>query len=190
MCVTNANAPGGPDESDLVNQPSDMSFVITQMLRADTKRRGILSRLLNTRAVAVAGQSDGGSTALAAAYNEHYVDHRIDAAVILSGARIPGVGGYTFPPPSPPLLAAQGTADTVNAPASTYRYFALAPQPKFLLSLFGAHHLGPYTFVQPQLGIVERTTTAFLDRYLKHAASAASRMQHAGNVAHLATLSR
>jgi hypothetical protein len=25
----NANAPGGPNESDLVNQPRDMSFVIT-----------------------------------------------------------------------------------------------------------------------------------------------------------------
>jgi dienelactone hydrolase len=188
--LTNADAPGGPDESDIVNQPADISFVISQMLRADTRRHGLLSRLLNPRAVAVAGQSDGGSTALAAAYNEHFVDHRIDAAVILSGARIPGVGGYTFPPPSPPLLAVQGTADTVNALASTYHYFALAPQPKFLLSLLGAHHLGPYTYAQPQLGIVEGTTTAFLDRYLKHASGAASRMQRAGNVPQVATLSR
>ena len=54
---------------------------------------GILSHLLNRHAIAVTGQSDGGSTALAAAYNEHYVDHRIDAAIILSGAIIPGIGG-------------------------------------------------------------------------------------------------
>jgi dienelactone hydrolase len=186
--LSNADAPGGPDESDLVNQPTDMSFVITQMLRGDARRRGILSHLLNPHAVAVTGQSDGGSTGLAAAYDEHYVDHRIDAAMILSGAMIPGIGGYTFPPPSPPLLAVQGTGDTVNAPASTYHYFALAPEPKFLLSLFGAPHLGPYTDEQPQLGIVERTTTAFLDRYLKHETGALLRMQRAGNVPNLASL--
>jgi rhodanese-related sulfurtransferase/dienelactone hydrolase len=186
--LTNAAAPGGPHESDLVNQPTDMSFVISQMLRGDARPQGILSHLLNPRAVAVTGQSDGGSAALAAAYNAHYVDHRIDAAMILSGAMIPGVGGYTFPSPSPPLLAAQGTGDTVNAPASTYHFFALAPRPKFLLSLLGAPHLGPYTDEQPQLGLVERTTTAFLDRYLKHKPGAASRMQRAGNVPHLARL--
>ena len=188
--LSNAAAPGGPDQSDLVNQPTDMSFVISQMLRGDARRRGILSHLINPRAIAVTGQSDGGSTALAAAYNEHYVDHRIDAAVILSGAMIPGITGYTFPPPSPPLLAVQGTGDTVNAPASTYHYFALAPEPKFLLSLLGAPHLGPYTDEQPQLGIVERTTTAFLDRYLKQDTGALLRMQRAGNVPHLASLSR
>lgn len=187
--LSNAAAPGGPDESDLVNQPTDTSFVITQMLRGDARRRGILSHLLNRHAIAVTGQSDGGSTALAAAYNEHYVDHRIDAAIILSGAIIPGIGGYKFPPPSPPLLAVQGTGDTVNAPASTYHYFALAPEPKFLLSLFGAPHLGPYTDEQPQLGIVERTTTAFLDRYLNHETGALLRMQRAGNVPHVASLS-
>ncbi len=187
--LTNAAAPGGPNEADLVNQPADMSLVITEMLRGAARRRGILSHLVDRRAVGVSGQSDGGSTALAVAYNQHYVDHRIRAAMILSGARITGVSGYTFPPPSPPLLAVQGTGDTVNAPASTYEFFALAHQPKFLLSLLGAPHLGPYTDEQPQLGIVERTTTAFLDRYLKRRAGATLRMQRAGNVAHLARLS-
>jgi fermentation-respiration switch protein FrsA (DUF1100 family) len=110
--------------------------------------------------------------------------------MILSGAMIPGVGGYTFPPPSPPLLAVQGTADAVNAPASTYHFFGLARQPKYLLSLLGASHLGPYTNQQPQLGIVERVTTAFLGRYLKHQAGAATRMRAAGNVPRRAALSR
>jgi hypothetical protein len=35
------------------------------------------------------------------------------------------------------------------------------------LWLLGASHLPPYTDEQPQLGIVERLTTAFLDHYLK-----------------------
>ncbi|MGZ6617564.1 MAG: alpha/beta hydrolase family protein, partial [Solirubrobacteraceae bacterium] len=135
--LTNANAPGGPNESDLINQPRDMSFVISRMLAASAGS-GVLSGLVNQRQVAVAGQSDGGSTALATAYNRNFFDRRVRGAMILSGARIPGVDGYDFPAPAPPLLAAQGTADTTNAPASTYHYFRLAPHPKFLLSLLGA----------------------------------------------------
>lgn len=188
--LTNPSTPGGPRESDLINQPADMSFLITRLLAANSAHHGILAGLIDRHEIAVSGQSDGGSTALAAAYDQHFADHRIGAAMILSGAMIPGLGGYDFPPPSPPLLAVQGTADDVNAPASTYHYFGLAPQPKFLLSLLGAPHLGPYTNQQAQLGIVERVTVAFLDRYLKREAGAASRMTKAANVPRLATLSR
>jgi dienelactone hydrolase len=186
--LTRPAAPGGPNESDLVNQPSDMSFVITRVLAGSARSHGLLSGLISSREVAVSGQSDGGSTALATAYNTHYFDRRVRAAMILSGAFISGVDGYDFPQPSPPLLAVQGTADTVNAPSSTYRYFALARHPKFLLSLFGAPHLGPYTDEQPQLGIVERVTIAFLDRYLEHQPWARARMRKDGNVPHLASL--
>ncbi len=186
--LTNAAAPGGPDESDLVNQPTDMSFVITRILGGDARPHGILAGLVDPREIAVTGQSDGGSTALAVAYNQHYVDRRIRAAMILSGAMIPGVRDYDFPAPSPPLLAVQGTADTMNLPSSTHRFFTRAPQPKFLLSLLGAPHLGPYTDEWPQLGIVERTTLAFLDRYLKDEPGAAARMERVGNVPRLATL--
>jgi predicted dienelactone hydrolase len=187
--LTNAAAPGGPNESDLVNQPTDMSFVMTRMLAGNARSHGILSGLITPREVAVTGQSDGGSTALAASYNIHYFDRRVRAAIILSGARIPGVDGYDFPEPSPALLAIQGTGDTVNAPSSTDRYFALARQPKFLLSLLGAPHLGPYTNEQPQLGIVERVTIAFLDRYLKRQPGAGPQMWKDGNVPNLASLS-
>jgi predicted dienelactone hydrolase len=187
--LTNSRAPGGPDESDLVNQPTDVSYVITRILRRDATGHGILARLIDRREIAVAGQSDGGSTALAAAYNDHFRDRRIRAAVILSGARIPGLGGYDFRAGEPPLLAVQGTADTSNAPSSTYRYFGLASPPKFLLRLWGAPHLGPYTDEQPYIGIVERVSIAFLNAYLGHRAGARRRMWGVGNVRNIATLS-
>jgi predicted dienelactone hydrolase len=184
----NANAPGGPNESDIVNQPRDMSFVISQLLALNAKRAGLFSHLIVDHEIAVSGQSDGGETALATAYDTHFIDHRIKAAVILSGAEIPGVGGFTFPAPSPPLLASQGTADTTNRPVFTYAFFNLAPRPKFLLTLVGASHLPPYTTEQPQLGIVERVTIDFLDAYLKHATKALGAMTIAGNVRGLAAL--
>jgi fermentation-respiration switch protein FrsA (DUF1100 family) len=186
--LTNPNAPGGPDEADLVNQPVDMSFVISRVLAAAASGHGRLAGLIDPHRIAVTGQSDGGSTALAVAYNQHYFDRRIGAAMILSGAMIPGIGGYDFPSPSPPMLAVQGTGDTVNAPVSTYHFFGLARRPKLLLSLLGAPHLGPYTNEQPQLRIVERVTTAFLDRFLKHVRGAGRRMWRTGEVPGVATL--
>jgi dienelactone hydrolase len=179
----NADAPGGPNEADLVNQPRDMSFVISQMLRQPP-----FSGRIDASEVAVAGQSDGGDTALSAAYNPRFHDPRIRAAVILSGQEIPGVGGYDFPAPSPPLLATQGLADTINLPATTFAFFDAAPAPKYLLTLPGAPHLGPYTDLQPQLGIVERVTIAFLDRYLKNEHGAVEQMRAAGNVSGVAAL--
>lgn len=60
----------------------------------------------------------------------------------------------------------QGTADPINAPANTDAYFRLARRPKFLLWLVGASHREPYTDEEPELGVVERATIAFLARYL------------------------
>ena len=186
--LTNENAPGGADESDIVSQPADMSFVITQMLAGSAAPQGILSRLLDSSEIAVSGQSDGGETALATAYDTHYLDRRIDAAIILSGAELTRPRFY-FQHPSPPLLATQGTADIVNLPHYTYAFFHAAPAPKFLLKLLGAPHLGPYTDEEPQLGVVERVTVAFLDRYLKHLPGARGRLWKAGKVPGVATLS-
>ena len=181
----NADAPGGPNETDLVNQPRDMSFVISRMLAIGG---GALAGTIDARRIAVSGQSDGGDTALSAAYNARFRDRRIGAAVILSGEEIPGVGGYDFPAPAPALLAVQGLADTINPPSFTYAFFAAARPPKYLLTLPGAPHLGPYTNQQPQLGIVERVTTAFLDLYLKRIAGARRRMLAAGRVPGTASL--
>jgi predicted dienelactone hydrolase len=144
--------------------------------------------LIDPHEIAVSGQSDGGDTALSVTYNSRFRDRRIRAAVILSGMEIPGVGGYDFPAPSPPLLATQGLADTINPPSTTFAFWDAAPAPKYLLTMPGAPHLGPYTDEQPQLGIVERVTSAFLDRYLKGEREALARLKRAGNVPGLASL--
>ncbi len=179
--LENAHAPGGPNESDLVNQPRDMSFVISQLLRLSADRRSSLAGMVDARRIAVAGQSDGGETALAVAYDRWYRDPRVRAAVILSGARIPSVADLRVGPGQPALLATQGTADRIDPPRNTRAFFALARRPKFLLSLPGAGHLSPYTDEQPQLGIVERVSIGFLEHYLEHAAGGISQMERYGN---------
>jgi dienelactone hydrolase len=161
----NADAPGGPEESDIVNQPRDMSVVITRLLALDARRRSVLAGRIDPSRIAVAGHSDGAVTALAVAYDRRFRDPRVDAAIVLSGAQLAGMGA--FPRRGPPLLAMQGTADPINAPATTAAFFRLACRPKFLVWLLGASHRPPYTVQEPELAIVEHATVAFLDHYFE-----------------------
>jgi len=186
--LANVNAPGGPNESDLPNQPADMRMVISRVLAVAGASSGPLSGLIAPRQIAVSGQSDGGDTALAVAYDPAFRDPRVGAAMILSGAEIPGVAGFQVAPGGPPLLATQGTADTINPPSFTRAFYDSAPAPKYLLQLLGAGHLPPYTSQEPELGVVERVTIAFLDRYLKRAPGALQRLLSAGRVPRVATL--
>lgn len=186
--IGNERAPGGPYEPDLVNQPADMSFVISSILAASRAATGPLAGMVDPAKIAVAGQSDGGDTALASAYDPRYRDRRIRAAVILSGAEIPYTGSFSFPRGGPPLLATQGTADSINPPQLTSTFFAAAHRPKFLLWLTGAEHLPPYTDERPQLGVLERVTIAFLDRYLARRPVALRRLLALGRVGGIATI--
>ena len=161
--VENANAPGGPDERDLENQPRDMSFVISRL----TGPTSPIRKLVDPRRIAVAGHSDGAETALTVAYDRRFRDRRIDAAIVMSGAALPGF--TAAPAASPPLLAVQGTSDPINVSAMTASYYGRMHRPKFLLWLLGATHLPPYTTSDRWLTVVERTTTIFLDHYLRGA---------------------
>jgi dienelactone hydrolase len=186
--LSNADAPDGPEEADLVNQPSDVSFVISRLLALSGQHTGPLAGLIDPKRIAVAGHSDGAETALAVAYSRRFHDPRVGAAVILSGAEMSGIGGYDFTAGKIPLLAVQGTADTFNEPRYTYAYFDLAPRPKFLLRLLGAGHLPPYSYQQPQLKIVERTTIAFLDRYIEGEKTPLQRLTSLGDVSSISEL--
>jgi hypothetical protein len=188
MPLENANAPGGATQSDLVNEPGDMTAVITWLIRRSRTPGSPFYGLINPNEIAVAGHSDGGAAALAMGYGAYARDFRVRADIVMSGSEVPDFGYYNFAPGTPPLLATQGTADTTNLPGNTFSYFTAASRPKFLLQLLGAGHLPPYATEQPQLRVVERTTTAFLYRYLLHSSQALARLESYGNFAGVAAL--
>jgi predicted dienelactone hydrolase len=161
----NADAPGRPNENDIVNQPGDMSFVISRLLAASASQGDPLRGLIDASRIAVAGQSDGAETAFATAYQHPWHDPRVRAAVILSGAELGQHASLLSR--TVPLLAVQGTADRINPPVYTLDLFHAVDRPKFLLLLRHAGHLGPYTAPGPRLAAVERVSIAFLDHYLR-----------------------
>jgi predicted dienelactone hydrolase len=161
--VESPHARGGPSQSDLENEPRDLSFVISRLLGP----AGPLRKLVDARKIAIAGQSDGGVAALTTAYDRRYRDRRIKAAIVMSGGPLPG---FTTPPPgSPPLLAVQGTQDPLNSPGTTSYYYALMRPPKFLLWLIGAPHREPYSTNDIWAPVVRLATTRFLDHYVRRA---------------------
>lgn len=163
--LTNPETSGGPYEPDMVNQPEDIQFVVSGLLRDSRRPSSFLYGLVDPSLVAIAGQSDGGDTVLASAYDSCCRDRRVRAVVVMSGQRV--IPGTYFSKPGPPLLAFQGTADIVNPPIYTKEFFADARHPKFLVWLRGAGHLTPYTMRSGWESIVVKTTVAFLEHYLK-----------------------
>jgi predicted dienelactone hydrolase len=161
----NANAPGGPNEEDIVNQPRDMSFVISRLLAASASPANPLHGLVNASRIAVAGQSDGAETAFATTYERPWRDRRVRAAVILSGAELGQHVGLVSR--TAPLLAVQGTADRINPQVYTFDLFRAVHRPKFLLLLWRAGHLRPYTMPGPRLAAVEGVSIAFLNHFLR-----------------------
>ena len=168
-------------EPDLVNQPADVSYVLTRLLALNSQPRGFLSGRLNPREVAATGQSDGGDTVAALAGNTCCQDHRLMAVAVLSGAEWRPMPGTYFAGQAPPTLFVQGSADTINPPwTSVQLYRADRASPRYYLDLYGADHMVPYTGDNPVERLVARVTLAFFDRYvLGHAGALATIAQAA-----------
>jgi dienelactone hydrolase len=184
-CLTGAAA----TESDLVNQPGDISYVITSMLRLSRAKHGLFHGLINPHQIAIAGQSDGGDTVAAIGANACCGDHRVRAIAVFSGAQWPLMPGPFFTRRPVPMLFTQGDADTVNIPGcSANMYRADKASARYYLDLFGADHTEPYWGTNRFERVVARVTLAFFNRYVLGRAAAGPDMRRYGDVAGVAAL--
>ena len=176
-------------EADLVNQPRDMSYVLTRLLALNARPGDPFSGLLDPHEVGAAGQSDGGDTVAALAASTCCTDRRLKAVAVLSGAEWPPMPGRYFPGGVPPMLFTQGSADTINPPwMSLQLYHADGAGVRYYLDLFGASHLMPYQGTNPVERLLARVTLAFFDRYVLGQADALETMTRDGNVTGTAAL--
>jgi acetyl esterase/lipase len=174
---------GGPlDEKDLDHQPGDVSFVIGRMLAS-----GLFAHVIDPNRIGVAGHSDGGVAALGAGYDTCCVDRRIGADVVMGGDEYNFPGGAYFQTLGPALLVVQADHDVFNPPPYGIKVFTDGHSPKYLLQLINATHLESVTTDLRHLAVVEASTVAFFDRYLKGRTDGLARLQRAA-VPALATL--
>ncbi len=176
---TSTALPGGAVREDSLQEPADISFVITSMIGL-SGQPGPLAGLVNPDAVGDAGQSDGGVVAGAAAFNTCCIDPRIKASSILTGGAF-GFDGQWFPPGTPPVLFVHATADEVNPYGASTSMFGQAQSPKYLFTIEGGSHLEVYVD-PPWEDHVATAMVAFFDLYLKGDAAAADRLTAAGSV--------
>ncbi|HEV8221471.1 MAG TPA: hypothetical protein VGQ05_14475 [Streptosporangiaceae bacterium] len=170
-------------EPDVVNQPADMSYVITRLLALSGRPRGLLAGLLDPREVAVAGHSDGADTVASLAANACCADRRLKAAVVMSGAEWPAMSALYFTHPAPPMLLVQPTDDTFNPPSLSARLYRADPaRTRFYLSLPGASHTVPAMGSNPVERLAARVTLAFFNRFVLRHPGAAAAMARNGNV--------
>ena len=176
-------------EADLVSQPQDMSYVLTKLLALSARPGDPFSGLLDPHEVGAAGQSDGGNPVAALAASTCCTDRRLKAVAVLSGAEWPPMPGRYFPGGAPPMLVAQGSADTINPPwMSLQLYHADGAGARYYLDLFGASHLIPYEGTNPAERLTARVTLAFFDRYVLGQPDALETMTRDGNVTGTAAL--
>ena len=185
---TDPTAPGGVDESDIVNHPRDLRFVISALMSQARRPGDPLAHLVNGQQIAVAGQSDGGDVSLAVAANGCCRDAAVKAAVILSGAELPSFGGNYYSSGSPPLLVVQGDSDTINLPGCSAALYDQAPVPKYYVDLLGAPHLPPYVDPGRVRNYVATTVIDFLDYYLKSHSAGLRTLRRTGGLPGVATL--
>ena len=171
------------DRGDVVNQAADISALVTELTTPESVPAALRGRIAGGP-VGVIGHSDGGITAAAVAYNSSVADPRVGAAVVLSGAEIM-YGGPWFTTASPPLLAIHGDADEVNPYWSSEQLFADATGPRWLVTVRGGGHVGPYTngWVEPAVAAL---IADFLHAQLQRDPAAAARIEPDANADGLA----
>jgi cephalosporin-C deacetylase-like acetyl esterase len=185
---TAPTSPGGLKRSDIVNHPNDLTFVISSLLGDSAAAAGTLTGMIDSHEVGAIGHSDGGDVSLAAASNTCCRNSLVKAAIILSGAELAWFPGTYYSPPAVPVLAVQGTNDTVNPPSCSVQLYNHAPQPKYYLAMAGQTHTSAYTQAGQPLDVVAKVTTDFLNGYLKGSAAGIKALATDGTVAGLASL--
>ncbi|MDQ7907241.1 chlorophyllase [Phytohabitans sp. ZYX-F-186] len=124
------------DALDVVNQPADATYVLTEVLKLDRRAGDALRGRLATDRLAAAGHSAGGITTIGLFSVAR--DERLDAGIVLAGSAL-GVGlGFTGPPA--PLLFVHGQRDSVVSYASGQAVYASVPWPKAFLTLPDGDH--------------------------------------------------
>jgi len=188
--LTNDRSGGPSIIADFVNQPKDVSFVITSMLHADRDRRSPVHAKVRRNRIGAAGHSLGGATLYGLTTSTCCRDPRLDAVVFMDAIRLPFPGDAApAPPVHGPVLFIHIEGDPVVPYAGTRQQYEVATPPKYLMTLTQGIHSEPYEDIpSPHDAAVIAATSRFWDAYLAHDPKARREIVAAGTEAGLSSV--
>lgn len=149
---------GGPYSGDYLNQPEDLSFVITSMGEQ-------FEDLVDLEHVAAAGHSSGAIAARGVTFNSCCHDDRVDAVVLEAILDFPLAGEWEADLRGTPVLFLHG--DSGGQYVEAKQLFEQAEAPKHFVTIEGGGHSEPFRSGPPDHHLVAEASIAFFDRYLK-----------------------
>jgi predicted esterase len=164
--LTAGAGPLPQDEADMVNEPADVTFLITSLLRLSAAPTGALAGRLDPARVGIAGHSDGSDVAFTSGYSTRFADPRVRAVVDLSGELPTGMGPFAPQSAGPPLLMVVSDTDEFVPLSHSQELYDARCCAKWWVELHGVAHLPPFAGQEPWADVVRRVTTDFLDREL------------------------
>lgn len=187
----NAGYPHGNPEDDLVNEPGDIAFVLSQIAHFSLRQTSIFHSLVNLNEVILAGQSDGAALVDAYAFDMKYALNRVPirAVAVFAGYEI-SVDAAEYKQPDSgaiPALIVQSAADTCNAPQLSVQMYNDTSGEKFFLRINGATHLGPFDGTdQLAFDAVRNMTLRFFAHALSPRSISAAAVLKAGRLSDIA----
>ncbi|MER5453335.1 chlorophyllase [Micromonospora sp. NPDC002389] len=179
-----SKAGGDNNVLDVLNQPADVSYALTEVLALDARDGDVLRGRLATDRVAAAGHSAGGVTTIGLFTAGR--DERLAAGIVFAGTAL-GVG-TAFAGAAAPQLFVHGEADEVVQYTAGKAVYDLVPWPKAMLSLPEGDHGRKLLRDDTSLGVVANTTAEFLRWTLYGDAEAKERIPTAAARDDIATL--
>ncbi len=151
--LTSGAAPGGPNVSDIVNQPEDISFLIDSVLALEGTYKPLEGEI-DLQRIALIGYSLGALNTTLSTFHPRLRDERIKAAVSIAGP-IAAMTDRFYQTTNTPFLAIAGTSDTLVDYQAHAVFLADRIPSGSLLTIEGGSHLGFMTMADPYLRFMD-----------------------------------
>lgn len=159
--LSNNGAPGGPNPTDVVNQPGDVSFIIDSLIGMSGEDKPYHGNIDASR-IGLAGLSLGGLTSTLVGYHPRYRDERARAVISIAGPAAMFTRRF-FLTSAAPFLMIAGTEDAVVDFATHAAIIPDRAPQGTLLSIGGGTHVAFADIAEPSMRFVDHPDSLACD---------------------------